>query len=126
MSKIRILLLDDDASLLQMLEDGIGMFCTDCQVTSTTDSLSALKKLRLQPFDLVLTDYDMPGMNGLELAQTVRQALPNTRVVLMSAYGDGVTFKHGIRGMELEHYLAKPFSLKQVREIIEETSAAVP
>jgi CheY-like chemotaxis protein len=126
MSKIRILLVDDDASLLQMLEDGIGMFCTDCQVTSTTDSLSALEKLRLQPFDLVLTDYDMPGMNGLELAQTVRQALPNTRVVLMSAYGDGATFKHRIRAMELEHYLPKPFSLKQVREIIEETSAAVP
>ena len=125
MSKIRILLVDDDTSLLRMLEDGIGTFCTDCQVTSTTDSLSALEQLRLQPFDLVLTDYDLPGMDGLELAQTVRQALPSTRVVLMTAYGDGVTFKHRIRAMELEHYLPKPFSLKQLREIIEEASAVV-
>jgi CheY-like chemotaxis protein len=125
MSKIRILLVDDDTSLLQMLEDGIGTFCADCQVTSATDGLIALEQLRLQPFDLVLTDYHMPGLTGLELAQNVRQALPHTRVVLMTAYGDGVAFKQRIRALELEHYLAKPFSLKQVREIIEETSAAV-
>jgi CheY-like chemotaxis protein len=124
MSKIRILLVDDDASLLQMLEDGIGMFCTDCQVTSTTDSLSALEKLRLQPFDLVLTDYDMPGMNGLELAQTVRQALPQARVVLMTAYGDGAVFQDRIRARQLDAYLRKPFSLKQVRDIVQAIAAA--
>jgi CheY-like chemotaxis protein len=125
MSKIRVLLVDDDTSLLQLLEDGIEMFCAGCQVTSATDSLMALEHLKLQPFDLVLTDYDMPGMNGLELARIVRQTLPNTRVVLMSAHGDGITFKHRIRALELEHFLAKPFSLKQLCQIIEETSAVV-
>jgi CheY-like chemotaxis protein len=124
MSKIQILIVDDDTSLLQLLEDGIEMFCADCQVTSATDSLSALEQLRLQPFDLVLSDYDIPGMNGLELAQTVRQSLPNTRVVLMTAYGDGAAFHDRIRARDLDAYLRKPFSLKQVRDIVQATLAS--
>ena len=125
MSKMRILIVDDDISMLNMLEDGIEMFCAGCQVTSATDGLSALAQLERQSFDLVLTDYDMPGVDGLELAQTVRQTLPHTRVVLMTAYGDGATFQRRIRAMELEDYLAKPFILKQVREIVEGTCAQV-
>ena len=125
MSKIRILIVDDDTSLLHMLEDGIEMFCAECQVTSATDGLTALAQVQRQPFDLVLTDYNLPGMDGLELAQTVRQALPQARVVLMTAYGDGAAFQHGIRAMGLEDYLPKPFSLKQVREIVEGTPGQV-
>jgi CheY-like chemotaxis protein len=67
----------------------------------------------------------MPGMNGLELAQTVRQALPRARVVFMTAYGDGAVVQDQIRARQLDAYLRKPFSLKQVRDIVQATSAAV-
>jgi CheY-like chemotaxis protein len=100
------------------------MFCADCQITSATDSLDALEQLKLQPFDLVLTDYDMPGMDGLELAETVRHALPQARVVLMTAYGDGAAFQDRIRARELDAYLRKPFSLRQVRDIVQATATA--
>jgi len=122
---MRILIVDDDPSLLHMLQDGIEMFCADCQVTSATDGFTALEQLQRQPFDLVLTDYDLPGMDGLELAQVARQTLPQARVVLMTAYGDGAAFQHGIHVMGLEDYLSKPFSLKQVRELVEGTPGQV-
>jgi len=47
----------------------------------------ALKKLRSAPFDLVLTDLLMPGMNGLELVAAVRDAYPHVPVVLMTSRG---------------------------------------
>jgi CheY-like chemotaxis protein len=108
-----------------MLEDGIELFCADCEVESATDGRAALRQLARQPFDLVLTDYQMPGMNGLELAVVVRQILPHTRIVLMTAYGEGEGVQDGIQALDLEGYLKKPFSLKQLRALIEDPPQAV-
>jgi CheY-like chemotaxis protein len=121
----RILIVDDEPSVLHMLEDGIELFCTDWQVESATDGREALRQLARQPFDLILTDYDLPGMNGLELAMVVRQTLPDTRIVLMTAYGDGERLQDGIRALHLEGYLQKPFSLKQIRDLLQDPTEGV-
>jgi YesN/AraC family two-component response regulator len=125
MTRKRILIVDDDTALLQMLEDGIELLCADCEVERATDGRAALRHLARHSFDLVLTDYHMPGMNGLELAVVVRQALPHTRIVLMTAYGEGERVQDGIRALDLEGYLKKPFSMKQLWALLEDLPQGV-
>jgi two-component system response regulator AtoC len=117
----RILIVDDDTSLLHMLEDGIEVFCAGWQVECVPDGRTALKQLATQTFDLIMTDYDMPGMNGLELALVMRQTLPHTPIVLMTASGDGEGLRDEISALELYSYLQKPFSLRQIQDLLEGT-----
>jgi CheY-like chemotaxis protein len=118
MGKRRILIVDDDPLMLQMLEDGIALYFHDYQVVCETDGRAALKQLEQAPFDLLLTDYHMPGMNGLELAQVVRQAWPRIPVVLMTAHGSGEQLLATSQPLELSSYLQKPFSMVQMRDVL--------
>jgi CheY-like chemotaxis protein len=118
MSKKRILIVDDDPSILDMLRDGLALSNDDYQIICTTGSLPALRQLEESSFDLLLTDYQMPGMNGLDLARTVRKLVPGIRVVLMTAYADGPGLQDRIRALELDGCLCKPFSLRQLHEMI--------
>jgi CheY-like chemotaxis protein len=56
-------------------------------VTHTPDPAVALRHVRSQSWDLVITDTIMPGMTGFELLDAVRQISPELPVVVMSAYG---------------------------------------
>ena len=74
--------------------------------------------------DLLLTDYMMPGMNGLELAARFRAARPETKVVVSSGYSDGA-----VRPAELDHtmpYLQKPFSPESLGAIVRDTLDGMP
>src|SRR5690606_21578720 len=68
-------------------------------------------------YDLVITDYKMPGMNGLELAQIIRQKSSKTRVIMMTAYGTE-NLRSATKIMQLDGFLDKPVSIKEVRQIV--------
>jgi NtrC-family two-component system response regulator AlgB len=70
------------------------------------------------PFDLVLTDYRMAEVNGLELLQQIKHQAPETPVILMTAYG---TIENAVAAMKAGayEYLVKPFSLEQVQLVVE-------
>lgn len=89
MDKRRILIVDDDPDLLRLLEHSIGSYCAECEVISASDGHAALQQFDGQPFDLILTDYQMPGMSGLELASTVHRTSPGTPIVLVTAHRSG-------------------------------------
>jgi CheY-like chemotaxis protein len=84
----------------------------------------ALRQLASESkFDIVLTDYAMPGMNGLDLAMKIRQIKPETPVVLATGYADlpspsTVDFPR----------LAKPYSQDELAKVLEtiHTTHAVP
>ena len=67
-------------------------------------------------FDLVLMDYRMPGMNGIEAAKIVRECSPDTKIILVTGY-DSVKEEAAAEGLM---YLQKPFSTKALREAIKE------
>jgi CheY-like chemotaxis protein len=118
MSKVRILIVDDDPLILDMLQHGLARSGDDYQVICATGGPSALRQLEEGSFDLLLTDYQMPGLNGLDLARAVRERTPGTRIVLMTAYAHGAELRRRIHAMELDGWLRKPFSLRQLRETL--------
>jgi two-component system response regulator GlrR len=109
----RILLVDDEPNLVKILKAGLARL-PDCEITTATGSQQALDLFAQQTFDLMITDYRMPGMDGLQLAQAVRQHYPLARIIMLTAFGKEVlTGQAEDRPVQL--VLEKPVDIKQVR-----------
>jgi CheY-like chemotaxis protein len=80
--------------------------------------------LRKESFDLVITDYRMAGMNGLELLEAVRSIQPKARVILMTAYGSDELEAESHR-RQAYRYLAKPLEIGTFRRVVEEALADI-
>jgi PAS domain S-box-containing protein len=80
----RVLVVDDDAAVRDSVA---GMLQAErCEVVSAHDAIAALEELDRQPFDFVLSDVVMPGMDGYELFHETKRRRPETSVVLMTAF----------------------------------------
>lgn len=113
----RILIVDDDPQIAQVLsfslqEMGEGYTCEVAR-----SGPEALSKIQQAPYELLITDYHLPGMSGLELTQAVRQISPDTQVVLMTAY-DTDTLRNTIKDMRFDGYIDKPFTVQEIHEIV--------
>ena len=110
----RVLVVDDDALVLlntaTMTED-LGH-----QVVEATSGKEALAKLRTQPFDLVITDYAMPQMNGGQLASAITSEWPDIKVIVATGYSE---MPEELRG-KFER-LGKPFWSQDLKAAIERT-----
>jgi CheY-like chemotaxis protein len=87
------------------------------EVFTAQGSVEALEKIEQMTFDLIVTDYMMKNMTGVDLARAAGSISPDTPVVLMSAYGSkrlrATTHFLGIDG-----YLDKPFDVNKIRELV--------
>ena len=90
------------------------------KVISTSNADEALEKFRKGGIDLILSDYNMPDKNGLELLQEVREISnkenkPYTGFVLMTGHSSNEIAVGTIRGKG-DNYLSKPFKIKELIE----------
>ena len=86
MEKMRLLLADDNPHVLQMLA---CLLSDEDRIVGTVPDGRALltAAAELRP-DIVISDIDMPGVNGLEATRQLRELLPHTKVILMSGHDD--------------------------------------
>jgi CheY-like chemotaxis protein len=89
------------------------------QVTEFLDSVAALKLFTERPldFDLVITDYGMPKMNGKQFAESVNKIRPDMPIVLLTGYGDLIA-KENINQWGINELLIKPFKLQELSEVV--------
>ena len=117
--KLNILVVEDGQSQREMLRD----FLKDegYPVSEAENGESALKKLREDCFDLVLTDYKMPGMDGMALLQAAKELNPEVDVVVMTAFG---TVETAVSAMKAgaSDYISKPIDLDELQLLIERIS----
>lgn len=114
----RILVIDDDLLIRDLLKRNVELFKPAYQVDTAQNGEAALEKFRQHSFDLVVTDYQMPGPTGLELARAIRRLSPATRIVLMT--GANLLQFDGLVELELlDGYVQKPFTLKQILNVLE-------
>lgn len=116
----RALVIDDTASVVilvtRVLEsEGYG-------VRATRSGPEALKLLQSEPFSLVVTDYRMPGPNGLELARRARDLRLDVPLVLMTAYATAEIVSQAST-LRVSGILLKPFTALELRRIVESVTA---
>ncbi len=111
-----ILLVDDDAALLAVL--GRALSAPGVAVTGASSAEAALLKLAAGFFDVVVSDINMPGMNGLKLLHAVRQHDLDLPVVLMTADPD---LKSAAAAVEYGafQYLIKPIVIDRLRAVVD-------
>lgn len=117
MSTQRILIVDDDPAVLLTLAASIERLNPTFEVDTCENGVEALACLANHRYILLLTDYSMPGMSGVDLARTVRKQAPETRIIMMTAYGSDALRKQ-VADLNLDAFVDKPFTVKQIREII--------
>jgi DNA-binding NtrC family response regulator len=115
----RILVVDDERSVAFLLSENLAEMDPAYQVQMAHSGEEALGLVTAAPFDLIITDLRMPGMDGLELIRRVQEISPNTRTILITAYGDGdAEQKAGCLGVY--RYVTKPFKTDEFTQIVEQ------
>jgi len=112
----RILLVGDEATQREMLAGILGR--AGFTVTTAGDGRAALTELTRAPFDLVLTDQRMPGMDGVELLEKTTHDHPGLPVVLMTAHGSVSSAVAAMKRGAVD-YLTKPFERDELVLVIE-------
>ncbi|WP_458250584.1 response regulator [Geobacter anodireducens] len=82
MGRINVLIVDDDVNFLYVL--GLLLESKGLEVTSASRGAEAVDIVRKTTFDMVITDFSMPGMNGLELAAAVKELHPDLPVMMVT------------------------------------------
>ncbi len=107
----RLLWADDEIELL----NGHIIFLQSkgYEVTTVTNGLDAIEECRNTPFDLVLLDENMPGLNGLETLRQIKELLPATPVVMVTKSEEEDIMEQAI-GSKIADYLIKPVNPNQI------------
>ena len=109
----RILVVDDEESVALTLQAGLERLA-NCEVAVSNSGEEALQLFERQPFDLLITDYKMPGTDGMTLAARVRQSYPSTAIVMITAYSSDELREQAARA-SIHRILDKPVKLAEVR-----------
>jgi len=109
-----IMIVDDSATVRKFVAASLTM--QGFNVVAACDGMDALEKLPSGTFDLVITDLNMPNMDGFELIRSLREN-PQYRdlpVIILSSLGDQDSMATG-RSLGVQSYLMKPFSLEKIQ-----------
>ncbi|MEP9412121.1 MAG: sigma-54-dependent Fis family transcriptional regulator [Candidatus Brocadia sp.] len=115
MSVEKILVVDDDTLGREYLCETLTRGGYD--VVSAGDGLQAIARISKEGYDLIFLDMKMPGMSGMEVLEKAKAVLPDTVVILMTAYG---TIETAVEAMKkgAYDYIIKPFSPDQIEHLI--------
>ena len=109
MAKERILVVDDEEDILELVTYNLAR--EGYKVTGALSGEDALRKVRSEAFDLIVLDLMLPGMDGLEVAKSLKsdQKTGNIPIVMLTANGEEADI---VTGLELgaDDYITKPFS----------------
>lgn len=112
--RLRVMAIDDDPSALRMIEKALG------EQVRVMQSYGAPERgeMDLQDVDLVILDYKMPGRDGLDVLQEIKESFPALPVIFMTGFGDAEIVR---RSLELgaDRFIAKPVSPQLLQQVVE-------
>jgi CheY-like chemotaxis protein len=110
----RILVVDDNSIFRNMVSKMLTRLGYD--VSSADSGESGLSIFLKNKFDVVLSDFEMPGMDGVAFARSVKNSSPLTRVIIMTGSDTGTVFSTKIPAVD--EVISKPFSMEELGETI--------
>ncbi|MBN1674394.1 MAG: response regulator [Kiritimatiellae bacterium] len=125
----RILVVEDDPQLLEFCREILDTYLEDCQLECLDDGSAALARFREEPFDLVVTDCNVPGLDGRELYVGVRDFCRATGrevpgFIFCSAVAKALETIPSFAGQTNARQLLKPFSIADLVDMVREMTGA--
>jgi len=113
---MRVLFVDDETHVLESLRDALRPWRRELTMTFAADGPSALEELAREPYDAVVSDMRMPGMDGAELLREVQRLQPATVRIVLSGYAE---IESVARAATVAHrFLSKPCDVDELVNVI--------
>jgi DNA-binding NtrC family response regulator len=119
----RILIVDDDQGILKLVAKMVERL--GYRTTIALGVKNALRRLDKTRFELVLTDFDMPLMNGFQLAERIKKRHCDTKVIIMTGYCERAA-EMMKSSNAVDALLSKPFSLNTIQQKIARVGVSLP
>lgn len=110
-----ILIVDDE----EIIRDFLSEVLDDYDVTLASDGDEAIEKLKLQKFNLVITDLRMPNVPGEEVVKAAHEIDPRIKVIVISGYSSLSTLSRSVRSGACA-FLSKPFTITELKQAVTE------
>ena len=114
----KILVVDDNDVFLIVVSKMLSRL--GYEVSSADSAENGLSIFLENKFDVVLSDFEMPGMDGVAFACNVKKSAPRTRVVIMTGAGKEIVFSR--KSTAVDEVISKPFTLAEIGETIQNLS----
>ncbi len=113
--KIKLLLVDDEADFLASLSKRLGK--RDFDITTANEGKLAIKAAKKMGFDIAVLDMKMPGMDGMELLQILKNKHKFLEVIILTGYG-GIDSAVEATKLGAYSYLEKPYEFEKLLEVL--------
>lgn len=111
--------MDDEVDILESLKDLFEASIDHVDVRTAEGGADALKILETENIDLVISDYKMPGMNGLEFLHKAKATAPGVPRILATAFPDLDIAVRAINETKIENFITKPFEPEKAIEVVQ-------
>lgn len=112
----KLLILDDEKNIRISVKRCLES--DDLSIDDAVNGEEALLKLQGETYNLLLLDLKLPGMDGMEVLQVVRELYPQMKVVIISAHGSIQTAVSALKAGATD-FLEKPFTPSEIRTLVE-------
>jgi DNA-binding NtrC family response regulator len=109
----RVLIVDDEKQLANSLGQTLQLDFSDCLVDTASSSEEALSSLVSNTYDLIIADFCMPGVSGMDLIKDLRHMDAEVPIILMTGYGSA-SLRHEAATLGVDHFVDKPFDLNHL------------
>jgi len=119
----KVLVVDDNLTNLHLMEETLSYFQIYCETTDNgKDALLKIESARLSdsPFDLIITDHHMPGMDGLDLVKEIKESIPdaNQPIILMLSSLEKNLYQHEADKTGINKFISKPVKLHELNSTL--------
>jgi CheY-like chemotaxis protein len=118
----RILVVDDEAVVCDSIRKVLAL--DQHEVEAAASGQGALAAFQTGKFELIVIDYEMPGMKGDKLAAAIKALAPQQPIIMMTAYGEALRLA-GDFPLAVDLVMSKPFDLQELREAVREITTKI-
>jgi CheY-like chemotaxis protein len=111
----RILLVDDEETIRYVLKE--ALVSEGYKVDVARDAFQAMERFKMAPYDLIITDIKMRGMDGIQLIREIKRSDSNLKIVIITAYGSLETVKEAAK-LGVVEMISKPFKIREIKDVL--------
>ncbi len=124
-ASINVLIVDDQKSIRSLVRSGLSQLGV-VHIAEAADGVEAMKSLLINPVHLIISDFNMPNMDGLDLLKAVRENPPTARTafIMLTGRADRELVQRAVQ-LGVNNYLVKPFNVQVLKSKVEQVLGAL-